>query len=58
MRAQTGRRRSADGDRPPPARPRTGPPLRSRQPGRIQLVVATPDREELRWAGLRGGWPS
>jgi len=24
-------------------------------PGRIQSVVATPDREGLRWAGLRGG---
>jgi transposase InsO family protein len=36
------RRRARDGAAPPPPRPRPRPSLRPGQPGRIQLVVATP----------------
>jgi putative transposase len=38
-----------------PARRGHGLALRRRVAGRIQAVVATPDREELRWDGQRVG---
>ena len=54
-RRAAGRRRARDGRRAAPARRGNHSSLRSRLSGRIQAVVATLDREELRWASRSGG---
>jgi hypothetical protein len=54
--ARRARRRGArDGRLPAQARPWSDPPLRPGLAGRIQAVVATLDREALRWARGEGG---